>query len=399
MQSPCPLKPCTIPQYRYNMDETGIMEGKEDNGIVLGSTDDNFAPFKVPGGRGWSSILEGVNALGFALPPLDIFKGLTVQHQLFPENLDDFESWHFTASKKGWASEEIGLEWLRRIFIPLTKPEKPQKRLLIVDGHGSHETLDFVWLCYINDINILYLPAHCAHLLQPLDLTVFPVLKRAYRSEVQKLVRITDDSPLGKAFFLKCYLKARKEAMNPVTIRAGWKSSGMWPVAMAKPLMSPWFIERQRQRESNAFNTPCANKRQLEAINNAILTPVRGGDVRTAIEFVTNNQEVGPTAILLFRKLGKALDKHLVKIAEQEQEIEVPKAQVDHFRPKRKRKVKPGNKERFVNIKALRNTREQVRKLGKQFTEEIHTEKIRFEDLCDEFQLILDYESEIEVIA
>ena len=35
------------PQYRYNMDETGIMEGKGDNGLVLGRAEDNFAPIKV----------------------------------------------------------------------------------------------------------------------------------------------------------------------------------------------------------------------------------------------------------------------------------------------------------------------------------------------------------------
>ncbi|KAM5344602.1 hypothetical protein ACJ41O_013137 [Fusarium nematophilum] len=387
------------PQYRYNIDETGIMEGKGDNGLVLRSSDDKFAPFTVPGGRGWSSILEAVNALGFALPPLVIFKGMTVQHQWFPEELEDFDTWSFTSSENGWTSDKIGLDWLKMIFIPLTKPAEPQTRLLIVDGHGSHESLDFMWECYINDIYILYLPPHCSHLLQPLDLTVFSVLKRAYRKEVQRLVGITDESALGKALFLKCYLKARKEAMKPETIRAGWKAAGMWPVVMSKPLNNPWFIERQRQRESRAFNTPSAKRRLPETIENAIMTPFRGLDVRTAIELVGNEEEIRSTARLLFRKVGKALDKHVAKIAEQEQEIQLLKAQVDHFRPKKRKKVKPSNNERFVNIKALRNTREQVRKLGRQITDDINTQKIRFEDLCDEFQLILEYESEIEVIS
>lgn len=58
------------------MDETSIMEGKGNNGLVLGSSDNDFAPFKVPGGRLWASILEVINAFGFSLPPLIIFQGI-----------------------------------------------------------------------------------------------------------------------------------------------------------------------------------------------------------------------------------------------------------------------------------------------------------------------------------
>ncbi|KAM5522741.1 transposase [Fusarium oxysporum f. sp. phaseoli] len=64
------------PQYRYNMDETSIMEGKGNNGLVLGSSDNDSAPFKVLGGRLWASILEVINAFGFSLPPLITFQGI-----------------------------------------------------------------------------------------------------------------------------------------------------------------------------------------------------------------------------------------------------------------------------------------------------------------------------------
>jgi len=95
-------------------------------------------------------------------------------------------------------------------------------------------------------------------------------------------------------------------------------------------------------------------------------------------------------AWLLFRKVNKAVERHLAVIAGQQQEIEVLKAQVDHFRPKRTKEVKLGNNERFANIVTIRNTREQVRKLGKKYTHDVEVSKIRFEDLSDEFQLILD---------
>jgi hypothetical protein len=87
--------------------------------------------------------------LGTSLPPLVIFKGKSVQQQWFPEDLQPFNNWEFTATVNAWTSDETAVEWLEKLFIPLTKPSDPkEKRLLILDGHGSHETTDFMYLCF-----------------------------------------------------------------------------------------------------------------------------------------------------------------------------------------------------------------------------------------------------------
>ncbi|KAF2785426.1 hypothetical protein K505DRAFT_190209, partial [Melanomma pulvis-pyrius CBS 109.77] len=44
-------------------------------------------------------------------------------------------------------SNAIGFEWLQRIFLPETTTSPLRPRLLIVDGHGSHVSLDFLWTC------------------------------------------------------------------------------------------------------------------------------------------------------------------------------------------------------------------------------------------------------------
>lgn len=107
------------------MDEAGIMEGEGSNGMVIGYADDNFAPIKSPDSRIWTSILESISAAGTGIPPLVIFKGLTVQHQWFPIDLSKYEGWRFIASQRSWNSNTIALEWLLKIFIPLIKPETP----------------------------------------------------------------------------------------------------------------------------------------------------------------------------------------------------------------------------------------------------------------------------------
>ena len=62
-------------------------------------------------------------------------------------------------------------------------------RLLILDGHGSHTTPKFNQYCIENKIISLCMPAHTSHLLQPLDVSCFSLLKTAYRYKVVELAR------------------------------------------------------------------------------------------------------------------------------------------------------------------------------------------------------------------
>lgn len=70
---------------------------------------------------------------------------MTIQHQCFLEDLEGYEDRYFTSSGKGWISNEIYLEWLKKIFILLTKSEEPQSWFFIVKCHGGNETIDFMW--------------------------------------------------------------------------------------------------------------------------------------------------------------------------------------------------------------------------------------------------------------
>ena len=147
------------------------------------------------------------------------------------------------------------------MFLPQTYTLEP--RLLILDGHGSHETTDFMYLCYQHNIHLLFLPPHTSHVLHPLDLSVFSSLKSHYRTAVSYLALLTDSSPVGKQNFLACYSKARKEALSAKIIKAGWKATGLWPKSMAKPLLSPLLLENSNSKEDTSQATQAFDKRLI----------------------------------------------------------------------------------------------------------------------------------------
>jgi 4-hydroxybenzoate polyprenyltransferase len=194
------------PANRYNMDETGILEGQGSNGLVLGMAETKSVRKKQPGSRAWVSIIECISAMGHALNPLIIYKGKTVQQQWFPLDLGPYEGWQFTATENGWTTDATAVEWLQKVFIPQTLPQgKKEARLLVVDGHGSHTTTEFMWTCYINNVYLLFLPPHTSHVLQPLDQSVFGPVKAAYRKELAYLSQWNDSTIVGKRNFIGCY--------------------------------------------------------------------------------------------------------------------------------------------------------------------------------------------------
>jgi hypothetical protein len=72
----------------------------------------------------------------------------------------------FEVSNNGWTTNEVGLRWLQKIFIPsMNSRVRGRFRLLILDGYSSYLTPQFDRICAENDIIPLFIPTHSSHLL------------------------------------------------------------------------------------------------------------------------------------------------------------------------------------------------------------------------------------------
>ncbi|KAF6524736.1 hypothetical protein HZS61_010531 [Fusarium oxysporum f. sp. conglutinans] len=213
------------PENTVNVDEGGIMAGFGLDSLVIGSIDPKRKAFlKGSQSRTWTSFLEAVTATGRLLKPGIIFKGKELQQQWFIEELKEITDWYYITSDNGWTDNHIAIEWLREVYLPQTQPEdESDARLIILDGHRSHVSDEWMATCFLNNVYCCYLPAHCSHGLQPLDNGVFNASKAAYRKELQKLTSLTDSAPVDKVNFIKAYAKAREVGMTKKNILSGWR--------------------------------------------------------------------------------------------------------------------------------------------------------------------------------
>lgn len=227
----------------WNMDESGFGIGEEQAMKVLVYLDKGTQYKVIAGKQEWVTDIECINAAGEALPPLLIFKGDNVNARWLNEQTP--EDWYLATSKNGWTSNQLGLEWLKRVFQPLTyKKAAGRQRLLIADGHGSHIQGDFIAYCMENKIDLLIMPPHTSHLLQPLDVGVFSAFKRYHTIETHALTRLSSQR-IPRAEWIELLSRARVKAMIRENILSGWRGTGLWPATPMrvlkdiKPILQP----------------------------------------------------------------------------------------------------------------------------------------------------------------
>jgi hypothetical protein len=158
-----------------------------------------------PGNREWVTVVECINASGWPLPPIIIFSGKVHQSQWYQDINPD---WLIGLSDNGWTNNDLGVLWLEKVFEKHTMARTIGKyRLLILDGHASHESAEFDLFCKNHQIIPLYMPSHSSDKLQPLDVGCFAPLKEVYGIEVMRSIQ-NGIYHIDKENFLTLYREA-----------------------------------------------------------------------------------------------------------------------------------------------------------------------------------------------
>src|SRR6478735_8016307 len=213
----------------WNFDETGFMMGMIKPGIVVtGAHRQGRLKQVQPGNREWITVIEGVNAEGQLIPPFIIGAGKDHLATWY-EECDLPGDWVIALSENGWTNNNLGLEWLKHFDRVTAKRTNSRYRLLILDGHESHHSVEFEGYCKENKIITLCMPAHASHLLQPLDVGCFRPLKKAYGRQIEHLIRC-NITYIKKTEFFPAFYAAFQATMTEANIKAGFRGAGLVPL-------------------------------------------------------------------------------------------------------------------------------------------------------------------------
>ena len=212
----------------WNVDESGAQSGKE-GGKVLARKGQRHVQIIIPNGTESLTVLSAINASGEIIPNFYIFRGW----QRRRDYIVFYEPFATMAmQKKGWMNIFLFSQWIGHFIEALTTKggiAHTNRHLMILDGHNSHVTLEVIDQAREAGLDMITLPSHTSHALQPLDVAVFKPFKTAFRAYRDVWTMNHKGNIPRKEDLAQWVSLALKRAASPHNIKAGFRSTGIWP--------------------------------------------------------------------------------------------------------------------------------------------------------------------------
>jgi hypothetical protein len=101
--------------------------------------------------------------------------------------------------------------------------------LLILDGHGSHVNLEVIEQAQQFGLDMITLPSHTSHVLQPLDVSYFKPFKTTLNNNYYYSMVSNNYKEPNKIIFANWVDKALNAALSKRNLKNGFKVIGIWP--------------------------------------------------------------------------------------------------------------------------------------------------------------------------
>jgi DDE superfamily endonuclease len=163
---------------------------------------------------------------GFVLPPVIIMPGKRRMIDWYNETeLPD--RYMILTFDSRYTTDELAFHYFHHFDRFTSRRTQGKYRLLLMDNHGSHLTVEFLQYCQDRSILVFPFPAHLTHLLQPLDSFPFQVYKKNQRELVNRAT--TGGLDYDKVEFLADLKELREKTFRCSVICSGWREVGLLP--------------------------------------------------------------------------------------------------------------------------------------------------------------------------
>lgn len=260
------------PSLIFNFDETMIENGPR-CARVLVPTSSRKPSFPYDEQILHITLCLCIIADGTFLKPLII-----LPNKEFPPDLQDFSNaFCWSGADSGWMNRDILRQYMSKVFIPGVIAKRSQLQteigdidsiprcLLVVDGHSSRECPEMLVQLSEACVDVVCIPSHTSHILQPLDCGVNRKFKGAMKSR-RSMNGISSVSQRRTAIITSAKW-ATHSCLFEETIKKSFSTAGLYP-------FDPSMVLDAGRITPDTFAVPPkqTRKRSHISISNRVLT-------------------------------------------------------------------------------------------------------------------------------
>ena len=130
----------------------------------------------------------------------------------------------------GWMTTFLFSAWISHFTTEVQERygiSQENRHLLILDGYGSHVMLEVVQKAKAEGLDIITLPSHTGHRLQPLDVSIFKSFKTAFRSYRDRWTIANKGRGAKKEELAESVAMALRKALTETRIKKGFAATGI----------------------------------------------------------------------------------------------------------------------------------------------------------------------------
>ena len=214
----------------WNCNESGAQANRNGEGVVFAKRGTKNVHTIVPQEREWLSVLVVVSSVGGTMPSYYVFKGKRPNADFISLCENDA---CLGMQENAYMDAENFSKWMD-FFI--TYHEKrgdlslTNRMLLVFDGHKSHVTLEVLLKVKSHGLDMISLPSHTSHCLQPLDISCFRPFKESFRAHRDAWTKKNIGKRVGKKILAQWVSLALHRALTMSNIQAGFRATGIQPL-------------------------------------------------------------------------------------------------------------------------------------------------------------------------
>ncbi len=210
----------------FNVDESGITTVQKNEKVIARKGQKIVGRISSAERGRLVTVICCMSAVGDYIPPMMVFARKR-------SNADLIKDAPFGTilgiSNNGWSTSECFFTWMKH-FKEYANPSEDNPVLLILDNHDTHINLELIEYCNTNHIEILSIPPHTSHRLQPLDISFFGPFKKRMNKCISSYLNDEKGERLLEKDISKVFCRAYIESATMATAVNGFRAAGIAPL-------------------------------------------------------------------------------------------------------------------------------------------------------------------------